>query len=171
MKDEINNKSHKYLNADNLIEVISKISNNEKELRLLWECCQIPDFVKKNYGHHIEVVRKVFDFLRKDPGRISNNYMKQQLSTLDKMDGNVDSISNKQIRNQVIRDSLRFTGIRLDLIRIKLDWDPIRFDPIRPTSNSTTFRPTYSNSTTLDQVSTLECRNLVQSCRIRSRAN
>jgi len=72
-----------------------KISNNEKELRLLWECCQIPDFVKKNYGHHIEVVRKVFDFLRKDPGRISNNYMKQQLSTLDKMDGNVDSISNR----------------------------------------------------------------------------
>ena len=33
-----------------------KIKNNSKELILLWECCQIPDFVKKTYGHHLEVV-------------------------------------------------------------------------------------------------------------------
>ncbi len=69
--------------------------NNENELRLLWECCQIPDFVKKTYGNHIEIVGKVFNFLRDKPGRISNNYMKEQLSLLDKMDGNVDSISNR----------------------------------------------------------------------------
>ena len=24
-----------------------KLINNEKDLKLLWECCQIPDFVKK----------------------------------------------------------------------------------------------------------------------------
>ena len=40
-----------------------KIKNNSKELVLLWECCQIPDFVKKTYGHHLEVVSKVFEFL------------------------------------------------------------------------------------------------------------
>ena len=27
----------------------------KKTLRLLWECCQIPDFVKKTYGNHYEV--------------------------------------------------------------------------------------------------------------------
>ena len=32
-----------------------KITNNDRELRLLWECCQIPDFVKKTYGHHLEI--------------------------------------------------------------------------------------------------------------------
>ena len=69
--------------------------NNENELRLLWECCQIPDFVKKSYGNHIEVVGKVFNFLREKPGRISNTYMKEQLSLLDKSDGNVDSISHR----------------------------------------------------------------------------
>ena len=68
---------------------------DETELKLLWECCQIPDFVKKTYGNHLEVVGKVFNFLRKKPGKISNNYMKQQLSSLDKLDGNVDSISNR----------------------------------------------------------------------------
>ena len=69
--------------------------NNENELRLLWECCQIPDFSKKTYGNHIEIVGKVFNFLREKPGKISNNYMKEQLALVDKMDGNVDSISNR----------------------------------------------------------------------------
>ena len=61
----------------------------------MWECCQIPDFVKKTYGNHLEVVGKVFNFLRETPGKITNKYMKQQLSILDKLDGNVDSISNR----------------------------------------------------------------------------
>ncbi len=73
----------------------NKISNNEKELSLLWECCQIPDFVKKTYGHHIEVVSKVFQFLNSSKGKISNKYMKEKLSLLDKLDGNIDSISNR----------------------------------------------------------------------------
>ena len=53
-----------------------KITNNNKELRLLWECCQIPDFVKKTYGHHLEVVNKVFDFLRSFKVKITSRYMK-----------------------------------------------------------------------------------------------
>ena len=72
-----------------------KIKNNSKELVLLWECCQIPDFVKKTYGHHLEVVSKVFEFLTSSKGQITNTYMKEQLSYLDKLDGNVDSISNR----------------------------------------------------------------------------
>ena len=70
-------------------------NNNKSNLRLLWECCQIPDFVKKTYGHHYEVVKKVFEFLIGDERRIPNQYLKQQLTYLDKLDGNVDSISNR----------------------------------------------------------------------------
>ena len=72
-----------------------KITNNQKVLNLLWECCQIPDFVKKTYGHHLEVVSKVFSFLNSAKGKITNKYMKEQLSFLDKLDGNIDSISNR----------------------------------------------------------------------------
>ena len=72
-----------------------KIVQNENGLKLLWECCQIPDFVKKNYGHHLEVVNKIFGFLNSKEGKITNNYIKQQLSLLNKLDGNVDSISNR----------------------------------------------------------------------------
>ena len=70
-------------------------SKNENQLKLLWECCQIPDFVKKNYGQHLEVVGKVFEFLNSKKGKITNQYMKQQLASLDNIEGNVDSISNR----------------------------------------------------------------------------
>ena len=70
--------------------------NNEKEtLELLWECCQIPDFVKKTYGNHLEVVSKVFGFLNGREGKITNDYMRLQLMKLDKLEGNVDSLSNR----------------------------------------------------------------------------
>jgi len=74
----------------------SEVNNyNENQLKLLWECCQIPDFVKKNYGHHLEVVNKVFGFLNGKDGKITNQYMKKQLQQLDKLEGNVDSLSNR----------------------------------------------------------------------------
>ena len=82
----------KYLLKNNK-EII--LNSDNYSLKLLWESCQIPDFVKKTYGHHIEVVTKVFKFLTSKNGKISNNYMKEQLSSLDKIDGNVDSISNR----------------------------------------------------------------------------
>ena len=71
------------------------IKNDQKTLELLWECCQIPDFVKKTYGNHLEVVSKVFGFLNEEKHKISNDYMRLQLMKLDKLEGNVDSLSNR----------------------------------------------------------------------------
>jgi len=71
------------------------INNNQETLQLLWECCQIPDFVKKTYGNHLDVVSKVFSFLNGKDGKITNDYMRLQLIKLDKLEGNVDSLSNR----------------------------------------------------------------------------
>ena len=71
------------------------IRDNKDTLLLLWDCCQIPDFVKKTYGNHIEVVSKVFSFLNDEKGKITNDYMRLQLMKLDKLEGNVDSLSNR----------------------------------------------------------------------------
>jgi hypothetical protein len=68
---------------------------DKKTLMLLWECCQIPDFVKKTYGNHFEVIRNVFKFLTSKKGLISEDYIRLQLMKLDKLDGNVDSLSNR----------------------------------------------------------------------------
>ena len=68
---------------------------NKKNLMLLWECCQIPDFVKKTYGNHLEVIANVFKFLTSKKRLISEDYMRLQLMKLDKLEGNVDSLSNR----------------------------------------------------------------------------
>jgi ATP-dependent RNA helicase SUPV3L1/SUV3 len=74
---------------------VHNIKNDKETLILLWECCQIPDFVKKTYGNHIEVVTKVFSFLNGKEGKITSDYMRLQLIKLDKLEGNVDSLSNR----------------------------------------------------------------------------
>ncbi len=79
------------INSENEIS----IKNNIKNLKLLWECCQIPDFVKKSYGKHLDIVKKVFYFLSGSDRKIPNSYFKEQLNPFYKLEGNVDSISNR----------------------------------------------------------------------------
>ena len=64
-------------------------------IKIFWNCCQIPDFSKKNYGNHVEVVKRVFDFLISKSGVVTNDYMKKQLESLDKYDGNIDTLANR----------------------------------------------------------------------------
>ncbi len=72
-----------------------KINNTKDSVKTLWECCQIPDFSKKAYGNHLNVVKKVYEFLTSKEGKVSNDYMKTQLKYLDKYDGNIDTLANR----------------------------------------------------------------------------
>ncbi len=77
---------------------LKKGTNNiiyHKNLELLWECCQIPDFEKKAYGQHINVIDKVFQFLSTRKNRIPSTFMKEQLKGLDRDHGNVDLLSHR----------------------------------------------------------------------------
>ncbi len=77
---------------------LKKGANNiiyHKNLELLWECCQIPDFEKKAYGQHINVIDKVFQFLTTRKKRIPSTFMKEQLKGLEKDHGNVDLLSHR----------------------------------------------------------------------------
>ena len=74
---------------------LENIKFDKDKLSLLWECCQIPDFVKKTYGNHYEVIENVFKYLTSEKGKITDDYMRLQLVKLDKLDGNVDSLSNR----------------------------------------------------------------------------
>ena len=77
---------------------LKKGTNNiiyHKNLELLWECCQVPDFEKKAYGQHINVIDKVFQFLTTRKKRIPNSFMKEQLKGLNREHGNVDLLSHR----------------------------------------------------------------------------
>ena len=85
-------KALKYFLRDKNFE---NINFDSKSLDLLWECCQIPNFVKKTYGNHYEVIENVFKFLSSEKGKITDEFMRLQLIKLDKLEGNVDSLSNR----------------------------------------------------------------------------
>jgi ATP-dependent RNA helicase SUPV3L1/SUV3 len=77
---------------------LKKGANNiiyHKNLDLLWECCQIPDFEKKAYGQHVNIIDKVFQFLTTRKKRIPSSFMKDQLKGLEKDHGNVDLLSHR----------------------------------------------------------------------------
>ncbi len=77
---------------------LKKGANNiiyHQNLELLWECCQIPDFEKKAYGQHINIVDKVFQFLTTRKNKIPSSFMKEQLKGLEKNHGNVDLLSHR----------------------------------------------------------------------------
>ncbi len=88
ISDSIDENVLKYLLRDKKLKV------SQNNLKLLWECCQIPDFQKKSFNH-IDVVSKVFNFLSSNKKRIPNDYMKAQLKGLEKYKGNIDMIANK----------------------------------------------------------------------------
>tara|TARA_B100001121_G_scaffold290557_1_gene290510 strand:- start:1464 stop:3932 length:2469 start_codon:yes stop_codon:yes gene_type:complete len=77
---------------------LKKGANNiiyHRNLELLWECCQIPDFEKKAYGQHINVIDKVFQFLSTRKREIPSTFMKEQLKGLERDHGNVDLLSHR----------------------------------------------------------------------------
>ena len=77
---------------------LKKGTNNiiyHKNLDILWECCQIPDFEKKAYGQHIDIIDKVFQFLTMRNKRIPSTFMKDQLKGLEKDHGNIDLLSHR----------------------------------------------------------------------------
>ena len=104
LEKKINNKFLKKINDCEDEKILRLLIKNNNELnkkhskdfiKILWECCQIPDFSKKAYGHHIDVVKKVFGFLTSKSGKVTNEYMKKQLQYLDRYDGNIDTLANR----------------------------------------------------------------------------
>jgi ATP-dependent RNA helicase SUPV3L1/SUV3 len=104
LEKKTNNEFLKRINDcedEKVLKYLIKNNNNLKTnhskdfIKILWECCQIPDFSKKTYGAHIDVVKKVFEFLTSKSLKVTNDYMKNQLGHLDKYDGNIDTLTNR----------------------------------------------------------------------------
>ena len=104
LEEKTNNEFLKRVNDcedEKVLKYLIKNNNDLKtrcsknNIKTLWECCQIPDFSKKAYGNHIEVVKKIFNFLLLKTGKVTNDYMKKQLEYLDRYDGNIDTITNR----------------------------------------------------------------------------
>jgi len=100
LKPQNNNLIRSVENVDEILLrfLLKKNTENNlysKNLKLLWECCQIPDFEKKAYGQHLNIVESVFKFLSTKKKKIPDRYMKEQLDGLEKKHGNIDVLANR----------------------------------------------------------------------------
>ncbi|MEO0762741.1 MAG: disulfide oxidoreductase, partial [Pseudomonadota bacterium] len=74
---------------------IRDIATTPRLVRLLWECCQIPDFRKVMTSDHVALVGRIFRFLSGDGGVIPSPWLEQQVGRLDRVDGDIDALSKR----------------------------------------------------------------------------
>ena len=73
---------------------ISESLLSEFEVRLLWQVCQIPDFRKISFADHNNLLAKIFYFLKSN-GIIPDDWLKEQVVRLDRIDGDIDTLSKR----------------------------------------------------------------------------
>ncbi len=79
-------------------------------LRLLWECCQLPDFRKLYDESHVRLVRRLFTQLT-DARFLPVDFMASQMAAMSRTDGDIDTLM------------ARLSGIRTwSYIAARADW-------------------------------------------------
>ncbi|MEM9198821.1 MAG: helicase-related protein, partial [Pseudomonadota bacterium] len=66
-----------------------------RDVRRLWDVCQIPDFRKVGPGEHTELLTRIFGFLATAPGYIPSDWLAGQLRRIDRCDGDIDALSRR----------------------------------------------------------------------------
>ncbi len=89
---------------------IRALATSRSATRLLWEACQIPDFRKLGDDSHTRLCARVFfDIMR--GGRLSEAWLEQLLNTLNRADGDIDTLMQ------------RLSGVRVcAYIAARRDW-------------------------------------------------
>jgi len=77
----------------------AKFATNAEAIRLLWECCQIPDYRDISPAQHGEIITRVYSDLMAD-GQVDADWIAEQVSFCDNTSGDIDTLSNRirQIR-------------------------------------------------------------------------
>ena len=63
-------------------------------VRLLWDVCQIPDFRGISRGEHAGLLLAIFEYLHQS-GRVPDEYMHRQITRIDRVDGDIDTLSKR----------------------------------------------------------------------------
>ena len=79
------------LAADSLIR--ARIGH-ARDVRLLWEACQIPDFRNTMPAEHARLVGEIFTFLS-EKGRIPESWLALRVARIDRTDGDIDTLSKR----------------------------------------------------------------------------
>ncbi len=67
---------------------------NPRDVRLLWDVCQVPDFRKVSPGEHAALCVRLFEFLH-GGGSIPDDWLAGQVRRIDRPEGDIDALSNR----------------------------------------------------------------------------
>ncbi len=75
------------------------LARGHEAVKLLWECCQIPDYQGISPAAHGEIATRIYSDLRRFD-RVSAEWIAEQVRFCDNAEGDIDTLSNriKQIR-------------------------------------------------------------------------
>ncbi len=71
------------------------LADRGDRVRLLWDCCQIPDFRKVSPGEHATLVGRIYRFLLEDAHCIPADWLASQIGRLDRVHGDIDVLSKR----------------------------------------------------------------------------
>jgi ATP-dependent RNA helicase SUPV3L1/SUV3 len=79
-------------------ELVMRRCRDRGNLMRLWEVCQTPDFRKATQDEHARLVGAIFEHLTQGRRRLPAEWMQDQYGGLDRVDGEIDTISARLAR-------------------------------------------------------------------------
>jgi ATP-dependent RNA helicase SUPV3L1/SUV3 len=67
---------------------------DSRDMRLLWDVCQIPDFRKVSPAEHARLAARLHGFLH-DGGRVPTDWLAGQIRRIDRTEGDIDALSKR----------------------------------------------------------------------------
>ncbi|MGB1148222.1 MAG: disulfide oxidoreductase, partial [Alphaproteobacteria bacterium] len=74
---------------------IAKMAKSKAALRMLWDVAQVPDFRKTLFDQHTALLGQIYRHLMRGPGRIPEDFVDGQVSRLDNLQGDIDTLVNR----------------------------------------------------------------------------
>ena len=75
-------------------EDVRAMARNPAAIARLWDACQVPDYRKIAPATHAEMAVTLYGFLMRE-GNIPTDWFAQQLAQFDRIDGDIDTLSNR----------------------------------------------------------------------------
>ncbi len=75
-------------------EDVRALANTPAAIARLWDACQVPDYRKIAPATHAELVVTLYGFLMRE-GNIPTDWFGQQVAQADRIDGGIDTLSNR----------------------------------------------------------------------------
>ncbi len=76
-------------------EDVARSAKDRAHLRLLWDVCQVPDFVRMMTEEHFRLLSRLYQHLSSEQGVIPTDWIGDSLAKLDDVEGEIDSLAHR----------------------------------------------------------------------------